>query len=338
MKFKIRFIDQIVGFFIILSLVCIALVVIMLGRSQRWLAKDISFVTALPSATGLSKNLAIQYRGFTIGNIKSFQLREDDYVEVIFTIHEEYRDRVRKGSLVEMLISPIGLCNQFLFHPGKGELLDEGAFIPVSGSAQARELVRQGLAVEPQHDDSINLIMSRAMDILNDASGLIANLNEAIGAGSDETEIGLIVGSVQKTMQMVEHIPQTVDLAVVTVVKLIENVQTDLNSILANLNGISAELNDPDNLLYSVLDTEKDVYINLIKSLNSVSGILYNLDRTTAFIPGQLPQVAALITDLRLTLRQVEDVMTALTNNPLLRGGIPERPETHGIGPRGISF
>ena len=123
MKFKIRFADQIVGFFIVLSLVSLAFVIVMLGKSQRWFVKDVSFSTILQSAGGLSKNMAVQYRGFTIGNIKNFYLNDNDEVEVIFSIYKEYKDKVKKGSIVEMMISPVGLGNQFLFHAGRGDPL-----------------------------------------------------------------------------------------------------------------------------------------------------------------------------------------------------------------------
>jgi len=333
MKFKIRFADQIVGIFVILSLVCVVFVIVMLGQSKRWFAKDAAFTTILPSAGGLSKNMAVQYRGFTIGNVKNFYLTENDDVEVVFSIHEEYKDRVKQGSMVEMMISPVGLGNQFLFHTGRGDVLADGAFVPAVGSAQARELIRQGLAIEPQHDDSISLLMNRV-------SSILAQLDEALGPGSDITQIGKIVGSVQKTLAGAEALPDTVDRSLNEAVKTIGDLQAELKPILANISDLTTELNDPSGLLYTVLDTDKDVYQNLVKSLKSVSDILENLDRTTAFIPSQLPQLAGLIMDLRVTMKSAEDVLVALTNNPLLRNGVPSRPESQGsgTGPRDIRF
>jgi len=339
MKFKIRFADQIVGFFIILSLLSVTFVIIMLGRSQRWFAKDVTFTTELPTAGGLSKNMAVQYRGFTIGNVKDFYLNEDDNVEVIFIIHEEYRNRAKLGSTVEMMISPVGLGNQFLFHSGRGDVLVEGAFIPSAGSAQARELIRQGLAVEPRHDDSISVIMNKASAIMDEVFRLLINVGEALGPGDDTTEMGKIVGSIQRTLADAETLPKTLDNTVTEGMKIVEDIIAELMPILSNMNALTAELADPDGFLLSVLDTDKDVYINMIKSLNSVSGILENLDRTVAFIPGQLPQIAGLLVELRVTLRTAEDVLTALTNNPLFRKGIPERIESQGsTSPRDIRF
>ena len=326
MKFKIRFADRIVGFFIVLSLACLVFVVVMLGGTQRWFAKDHTFSTVVPTAGGLSKNMPVQYKGFTIGNVKDFQLNEDDNVEVTFIIHEEHKDRVKLGSMVEMMVSPVGLGSQFLFHSGNGEILADGSFLPVVGSAQARELVRQGLADEPRHDDSITVLVSQV-------SSILAHLDEALGPGSDVTEIGQIMGSLQRTLAGVEELPITVDRA-------IEGVLAEINPILANVNDMLTELNNPDGLIYTVLDTEKDVYANLVSSLSSVSSMLDSLDKTLAFLPGQLPQIAGLLVELRATLQSADDALVALTNNPLLRAGVPNRLETHGSGtsPRDIRF
>ena len=340
MKFKMRFADQIVGFFIVLSLASLVFVIIMLGRSQRWFAKDVSFNTILPTAGGLSKNMAVQYRGFTIGSVKDFYLTDTDDVEVIFIVHEEYHNRITKGSMVEMMISPVGLGNQFLFHSGSGEVLAEGSFVPVVGSAQARELVRQGLAVEPRHDDSILLLMNRASASLDELARILVQVDAAFGEGNDDTRIGKIIASLEKTLIEAEPLPHTVDSAVNDAMRMLDELVAELKPIMTNVNGILTELNQPDGLLYTVLDTDQDVYINLVKSLKSVSGILDGLDRTVDFIPGQLPQLAGLISDLRVTLKTAEDVLVALTNNPLLKKGIPEKVESQsgGMSPRDIRF
>ena len=322
MKFKIRFADQIVGIFIILSLAILVFVIIMIGQSQRWFAKDISYKTVLSSAVGLSKNMAVQYRGFSIGSVKDFYLDDYDNVEVIFVIHEEHSDRVRLGSMVDMVVSPIGLGSQFLFNSGNGQLLEEGDFIPVLGSAQARALISLGYAEAPQQDDSISALMNRVGAILEDVNEITSLLAEALGEGSDTSEIGKIMGSVQKTLAEVEDIG------------------TELAPMMADLAGLTAALNEPDGLLYTVMDTEGEVYLNLVDSLGSVTSILQSLERTTAFIPGQLPQIAGLIFELRGALVAAEDVLIALTNNPLLRGGVPERQEVQssGTNPRNIRF
>jgi phospholipid/cholesterol/gamma-HCH transport system substrate-binding protein len=327
------FADQVVGVFIILSLVALAFVIVVLGKSQRWFAKDVTFSTVFPSAGGLSKNMAVQYKGFAIGSVKEFHLTPDNNVEVIFSIQEEYRNRVKRGSVVELQVSPIGLGNQFLFYAGKGQMLEEGAFIPPFGSAQARDLIRQGLTEEVQRDDSISVLLSRI-------SSIMGQLDEALGEGTDDTEIGKIIGSLNKTLAGVEALPHSVDNTINALNGTINGIRLQLNSILANLNTLTGELNDPDGLIYTLLDTDKDFYSGLVGILGSVNSLLNNLDKTISFIPSQLPQIAGVLADLRDTLQTAGDALTAITNNPLLKGGVPSRADSQDtdISPRGIRF
>jgi phospholipid/cholesterol/gamma-HCH transport system substrate-binding protein len=358
MKFRIRFLDQIVGLFIIFALVSLVFIIVMLGRSQRWFAKDYAFTTIFSSATGLSKNMPVQYKGFTIGNVKTFYLNEADEVEVIFLIHDLYLDRIKRGSMVELMVSPVGLGNQFLFHAGKGvETLAAGDFVPAVGTELAKSYIKQGLANSPRHDDSITLLMNRASTLMDEINRVVVQVESAF-QGTDDTTIGQIVGGVNRTVAGAETLPGTINKTSADLLKDIDDLKGILenelnlintaledelgriNPILADVNALSSKLNDPDGLVYTVLDTNEAVYTSLVSSLNSVSSILENLDRTVAFVPGQLPQIAGLIMDLRVTMKTAEDVLIALTNNPLLKRGIPKRVETQssGTSPRDIQF
>ena len=347
MKFKIRFADQIVGLFIILSIVCIVFVIITLGHSNRWFSRDLSYYTVLPSAGGLSNNMPVQYRGFTIGNVTDFYLNEDDDVEVVFLIFEEYNDRVRQGSMVQMIESPIGLGSQFQFHPGRGIALNDGAFIPVVESREALDYIRRGLADEPRHEDSISVILSRVNTTLYEINNVLAYINEAIGPGTDETEIGRMIGSLNSLLSVIALVPQMLDDALIEMFIFAEEIKNDvdpaiasINEILENVNNLLVELTDPDGLLYTVMDTEQHVYASLVASLNSISSILDTLDNSIAFMPSQVPQIIGIIMDLRSLMAVADDVLTSLTNNPILRGGIPDRPEIQGSGtsPRDLRF
>jgi len=341
MKFKIRFADQIVGLFIILAIASLTFIIIMLGRAQRWFAKDTSFKTEFVSASGLGQNMPVLYKGFTIGNVSSFGLNENDQVEVVFLIYEQYRDRVKYGTMVEKMENPLGLGNQFLLHPGNGkDLVEEGGFIPAVGSAMANTFIRQGLADPPRHDDSISVLLSRANSILDSANVLLAGVTEAMIDGSDETVIGQMLGSLNRTLADVESLPDMLNTTVDSVMTMLDETLGAINPVLADLNVITSMAASPDGTIAAVLDSNGDVYQSLAGALVSLSGIIGELEQVAAFVPRQLPQIAGMLTDLHVTLRTAEDVLQALTNNPLLRGGIPERIETQssGTSPRDIRF
>jgi phospholipid/cholesterol/gamma-HCH transport system substrate-binding protein len=77
MKFSIRFADQVVGALVLLALAILIVVIFMLGINQRWFIRDPLYKTYFSSVSGLSRNMAVQYMGFTIGNVKNFGLVTD---------------------------------------------------------------------------------------------------------------------------------------------------------------------------------------------------------------------------------------------------------------------
>jgi phospholipid/cholesterol/gamma-HCH transport system substrate-binding protein len=342
MKLKILSTDQIVGLVIILALASLAFVIVMLGQAQRWFAKDMDFTTVLPSATGLSKNMAVQYRGFTIGNVKDFYLNDENNVEVIFTIHEDYTDRVRLGSIVELQAGIVSLLgNSFLFHPGREDqqLLAVGTFIPIKGSAQANEYVRQRIATISESEDSISNLMNQVNSLLGGVNLLLADLNADLGPDeSHTTDIGKLIGGISTT---VNDIPQILDS---TIDGVLNPVLAELRPLLNHVDDLLATLNEPGGII-TMLDSDGalnetiDSLPGLIGSLNDaiapLPGLIENLNSTTASLPGQLPGI---LSQLRTVLRSVDDVLVGLANNPLLRGGVPERPVTQTTGPRDIRF
>jgi phospholipid/cholesterol/gamma-HCH transport system substrate-binding protein len=325
MKFRIRFADQIVGFFLIVAVLALIFIVIMLGRSQRWFARDPAYTTYFDSAAGLSENMPVQYKGFTIGNVKSFKLTEDDRVEIIFVIHNNYTYRVKRGSLVDINVSPIGLGNQFRFYPGLGEELAAGELIPQVNSVEGKQLVASGLAYLPAQDDSISLLLSQI-------NTLVADIDNAL-KGTTETSLGRTLTGVEETVAGISALPPTIDQTVNTVVG-------DLQPIIANINQVTTQLSDPSGTVASVLDGKGAVYASLEDSLKSLSGVLRNIDKTTSYLPADMVQIAALLTEVRTAVKAAEDVLIGLTNNPLLKGGIPDHVQIQsgGTNLRDISF
>jgi len=332
MKFSIRFADQIVGAFIILALVILVFVIFMLGKSQRWFARDYLYKTYFTSAEGLNPNMPVLYKGFTVGHVKKINLSEDDRVEVFFTIFDEHIHRVREGSLVEAQVSPVGLGSKFIFSPGRGlNKLIEGTIIPSVDSPEGLRLISQGLAVSPEQD-SINAIMSQVNLIMSMLENTVSDINEAF-SGSDKSSIGRTLGNVEMATSDLKDM--TKDLS-----SEISGILAQLDPILANVETLTDKLADPNGTVMSILDTKEPIYNDLVSVFDSIAGVLSNLEKISDFIPSQLPQIAVLVSDLHTALKSAEDLMTALLNNPLLKGGVPEHKETGpgGASPRDLDF
>ena len=331
MKFSIRFADQIVGALIILAMVILVFVIFMLGSSQRWFSRDYSFKTYCPTADGLSKNMPVQYKGFTIGRVRSFEL-VGEQVEVRFTIFDTYIDRVRNGSLVEVLPSPISglMGNQFNFFPGMGkDLIPEGDTIPAVNSIEGRQLMAMGLAVHSERNDNINNIMGSVGTLLGTLNALLKDMEEAF-EGTERTSLGRTMGGIQ---QMAQKLPADIE-------DTITRLMTQIEPILVNLRHVSDKVSDPDGSIAAILDADGDVYKDLVKSLDALSGTLQNVEKTSQVLPSQAPQLAAMIVEVRALIATLQDVGTAAKNNPLLKGGVPEKKEinTGGANTRDMEF
>jgi len=333
MKFSIRFADQIVGALVILALAILVVVIFMLGKSQRWFVRDYQYMTYFNSASGLSSNMAVTYKGFTMGHVKKIMLTEDDRVEVIFTIFSEHKDRVRQGSLVELQASPIGLGNSFIFHPGKGYVtLPEGAVIPEINSPQAKELVAAGLADKPETNDSIN-------NIINNVSMMLDTVNRSLAGleGADELTLGQIIIGLNDT---VKSISTRIDPILSGLQTTVGDLSGQFSPVMTNIQTLTDQMANPSGTVMSILDAEGPVFTGIAEVLESLSGIAQNLEKTAEFIPAQLPQLSLLISDLQSAIVEIEKMVIALNNNPLLRGGVPELKET-GPGaatPRDLEF
>ncbi|MDR1950377.1 MAG: MlaD family protein [Spirochaetaceae bacterium] len=333
MRFRIRFADQIVGLFVIIAFLLVISVIFILGSHQRWFARDYLFKAYFESAAGLNPNMAVLYKGFTIGNVKALGLTERDVVEVTIAIFDSYVDRVREGSLVELVVSPIGLGNQFRFYSGLGSrLLEEGETLPLVNSPEGKALIARGLVNVPGHEDSINQIITRANTLLDNINTVTLQVQGAL-AGESETSLGRVVGGVEETVSSVSGLADDLRVS-------LEGILTDMRPIISNLETLSGTLVDPEGLIPTVLDTRGPVYTSLEASLLSISAILRNLEKTSDFVPAQLPQVAGILEELREALALARNVLTALLNNPLLKKGVPEQVQTRTFGTdaRDIAF
>ncbi|MHB9292257.1 mlaD family protein [Hollandina sp. SP2] len=339
MKFRIRFADQIVGLLSMAALFSLIFVLFMLGRSQRWFSKNYTYKTYFDTAAGLSGDMPVQYKGFTIGNVRSYWLTEDDRVEVVFFIYEAYIDRVMTGSLVDINVSPIGLGSQFRFHPGLGqEPLAEGALVPSIHSNEGKQLIQSGLAAIPAQDDSITLLINRVNVLLEDVDRLVLIVGDAL-EGTDTTSLGRIFRELEAAIAQIQGLTGTVNQDLNGVFAEVQQLLGELHPIIAAADTLSHKAVDPDGLVSRILDTQDSdsIYASLESSLKSVSKILGNLDKTSEFLPRE---TAGLLMEVRTALRTLEDVLTALTNNPLLKKGIPTKVQTQspGASPRDIAF
>jgi phospholipid/cholesterol/gamma-HCH transport system substrate-binding protein len=344
MRFRMRHADTLVGLFVLVAALFLAGGIVFLGANQRWFSRDIRFTTRLSSAAGASPGTAIMMRGFQVGKVTNVRLDEANEVDAGLVIYDSYYQKVKEHSLLEIVTSPIGLGTQILFHPGKGDsLMAPGSFIPLADSDEGKDLIAEGLVDIPVKDDTITRLLAGVNPLIEDADKTIVTINRTLTeinraiAGQSSGPLGSIVADASDAVSHTGRMVSDVSTQATALVKKANSLLDSINGIATNLEATTEAIRDPTGLIPKLLDAKGSVktilddnnalYDGINSSIDELQKTLKNVQDISGSISGQMPSIAVTIDEGRTAIKQAQDVLTGLKNNPLLKGGIPERAD-----------
>jgi phospholipid/cholesterol/gamma-HCH transport system substrate-binding protein len=350
MRFKIRFASQIVGLFVIIAAVFLSGIFIFMGANQRWFSRNYEFFSRFNSGKGISAGMSISFKGFEIGKVTRVNLTEENKVEVGFYVQDTYYPKLYRDSVLQLTSSPIGLGGGMVFYQGKAasDLIPENSYVPSLDSDEGRELVRQGRVNIPKEDDAITNIVGGIAPIMANVNATLEQLNELLGSvnaavkGKSQGPLGAIVkdaqGIVKDTQGIVTNIGTTtrsINNALPVAFSQVEELLTHLNAISANLQVTSEQLKDPKGIVPKLLDPKGSMATFLDDNnalfdrvdaiLKTVNESIVEVREFAKFINTTRPQIIGVLEEGREAVSKGKDVLEGLKNNPLLKGGIPER-------------
>ena len=349
MKFSIRHAESVVGAFMLLAAALLCGILIMVGANQRWFARNYYYRSRFQSGAGISPGTSITLKGFTIGKISRIVLNADDTVDADLLIYDSYVSKVRKNSVLELTTSPLGLGGGLLFYPGKATApMPEHSFIPSTDFEDGKQIVDAGFAEVPPHDDTITRLLANINPLIDNINRTVINVNKTVTTlnnalvGNNEPELGKIVGGVDSTVTNVKLTTADVNKTVAIVkdelpglVAKTDSVLDSLKSIGSNLDQTTAAMRDPTGLVPKLLDPKGS-----LKTLLDDNGVLFarvdsmlaetdktikNVESMTNTLNSSMPEVTSLIAEGKTTVKEAQDVLEGLKNNPLIRGGITEK-------------
>jgi len=344
MRFRIRHADKIVGLFVLVAGLFLAGGIIFLGSNQRWFAKDIKFTTRFASAAGAAPGTAIMMRGFQVGKVRKVVLNDENQVDADFVIYDEYYAKVKENSILELVTSPIGLGTQLLFHPGKGEsLMAPGSFMPLADSDAGKDLVDQGLVDIPLKEDSITRLLAGVNPLIENAGKTVVTINRTLTevnrslAGQSTGPLGSIVNNASDAVSHADKMVADLSKQSKEIIAKVNLLADSLNTIGDNLASTTAAMRDPTGLvprlldakgsIKTILDDKNALYDSISGSVAELQKSLKSVQEISSSLEGQMPTIAVTIDEGRTAIKQAQDVLTGLKNNPLLKGGIPARNE-----------
>lgn len=362
MRLRVRFAEQVVGVFVLLALVGVGVILVFIGVNQRWFARNYTFISRFASADGLAVGMPIMLKGFEIGKVTRISLNPENQVDIEFSVQDTYYDRVHRNSVLELAASPIGLGVSLKFHSGndRGPPLPEMSFIPSLDSEEGRELAEKGLVEIPKGEDVIGSVIGKLNPILDETRATIEEarhvadtLDAALKGGGGpmgEMVVGLSA-TPGKVNRAVDDISVRVDTLLDRLTAVSDNLQditvktrgvigdlsTNLDDISQNLKSMTADLKstqglakrllDPKGSMDTFLNDQNQLYNQVEDSISNANQIIAQMKSFVEFINSTRPQISSVLEKGSNTLDEGKDVLEAVKNNPLLRGGVPPKAE-----------
>jgi phospholipid/cholesterol/gamma-HCH transport system substrate-binding protein len=300
MNFKFKYTDKIVGIFVILSLFIFIGAALLIILNQKWFERKYTFRTQFADATGLKPNQDIFFKGFKIGKIRSFVLNRNNVIDSEFFIYERYIEKINEYSVLNKASNPL-TGSMVIFTPNlmHNRIADEYSFIP-SMDFDEGKLIQAAGEVEKKADAISNIISE------------VEQLLKAVNSDHNPE-----AGSIARTL--------------VNTADIVESVKGDMKNIdriLYNTRLLSEQMKTPDGLVQRLIDPTGDIMFNSIrKSLDSLQSVMANLSVFSTFLNSQSNQIESLLLESKDTMKQAQDVLEGIRNNPLIRGGIQEKKE-----------
>jgi phospholipid/cholesterol/gamma-HCH transport system substrate-binding protein len=297
------------------------------GINRKWFARQYVYYSRFNSAEGLTVGMSLKLRGFEIGRIKTIDLNKSNLVDVSIAVYEDYLEKIRPDSVIELVSSPIGVGGGLNFYPGltAGEPVPEFSFIPSTQLAEGRALVRERKVDRPAGVDPINELLASAQPLIADLDATVI----AIGDLARTLEYGFR-GEGDDALSSAFNNVAVVSASLIGTAEHVREIAASLAALsdeLEDPTGIVPRVLDPSGSLATFLNDDDELWNGITGILVELEGSMANLNTLTGSISGMSPQIGLALQELVVALKEAEKVMEGLQNNPLLKRGIsPETP------------
>ncbi|MDA3850593.1 MAG: MlaD family protein [Spirochaetaceae bacterium] len=326
MKFKFRHADKIVGVFTLLALLFICFMLIMVGKNNRWFEEDVYFRTQFSTANSLSKGMKIKLRGFEIGEIKTIELNNENMVDVEFIIYNNYIDKIRPGSVLELNTSPLGGGLNFYPGLGLGAIPEPYSYIPTTQFPEGKNLVQKGLVDKPEESDIVTDLLNQVPNLLSDVDKTVVTVNELLYTVNASLQGNPDAGPIPGILYGLDDTIEEVNVIV-----------SNLGAMTNSLAVLLSQMEDPEDLIPrlvgdqgvagAVFSDNSELFMSIYDVIDQLTISMSNIAALTGSLSELSPQISLLLKETTATLGEAEDVLEGLKNNPLLRGGVSQDEE-----------
>jgi len=304
-----------VGWFVLLGMVLIGLILLSLFMHTDLFKKHINIYFSPPSAAQFFEGQPVKFQGFPIGRIEQIALNGDGGVVITLRILQRYQPMLHQGGVVRLVSeSFIGEQSLELTAGDKQRpMLAAGAKIPYESAATVEQLLRD---IKPavKHANVLLKELASLATWINDPKGgfrqMIAQFND-VSHDLDQADLQQMSRNVSGIIANVNRI--TGELSKQHIATTLNQTLQASNQLLHDLQPIGAEL--------------KQHGAKGVQQLQALIGQLNQLSQSLTALSSDLtettPELPALVRETQSTIAEMHRLLTQLRNSWLLGGSAP---------------
>lgn len=228
--FKFRYVNELVGIFMLLVLAALLAGVLLAGRAQGWFEKKHYLHIQLPieGSAGLNRGAEVQVLETVVGAVERIDVSEEGLMEARLMIRGDFIRFVRSDSraIIKRKFAVAGDA-YIEITVGRGAELADGAFLP---SERDTEIIEMATQLVEQLEGALLPILEDVATIVRETAGLL-------------TELRAPEGPVQSLLARLDRISAEIEKGQGVAGRLVADDATaeELDEMLRRINDILAE-------------------------------------------------------------------------------------------------
>ena len=323
-RFKFRYVNQLIGTFVILVVILAVISVFVTARSQKWFEKNYKLRVLLPESGshGLRNGSEVLLLGAIAGQVMEIIINKNDRMEAQLSIRADFIRFVRDDS-VAIIRTKFGLVAQDTYleiSRGAGALLPQKkAIIPCKVEKNIITTAEQTLArLENATLPAIEAYRKLAID-LRDPDSPLQLVLDRLNRISENLEAGEGIAAkllTDKSLAIdIEKILTGVNLTLNELTSVLRDTRNTSGKIAEAADNVSEQLAAMPriaSLTENVLRKTEVVLQDIHKTMDRFPGIMGRLEGEMQTLPGLIMQTGE-------TLRQIEKLVVGMQKHWMLR-------------------
>ncbi len=302
MSWTHKYLEQIVGGFIAMSLFVVFVFLVFSASGGGWFTPQVHFTLVLEEGHGLDPGIPVAISGMEVGHVDSVSLTQDKFVELALSVNRAYAHHVRTDSV------------------GNATMSMGGKVVKIDGGSPDMPALGDGGVLKTGTNFDFFLALER-MDLVGNLRRLESIL-EDINDLAEQMHMG--DGRLPETLEGLLVLVEEMQAGKGTVGRLLKEdaVLDDVMRAVASVEGMAASVESASDKL-GVTSGEIDGASGAVVTMSGdVSTATEKLGKTADTLDDAAQDLASSLVHLNGALVELERTMKAIQRMPLIKGQV----------------